>query len=204
MGKQNDMSLTDTSRNEITNSLSILKVIAGVVLLVAVSWEIIGGDHTRFSHTYLTVQLAVCILFLCDFFVRWAAAGHKGRFFGRNILFFLISIPYLNILDWSGANLPRYWAMLIGVMPLMRAFLALYVVVRWLDYEILVNDKLHGFGNALWWAWMNVTTVGAEIFAVTAIGKVITILLPTLGMMMFPIFTTYILQEYTHKKESDQ
>ena len=48
------------------------------------------------------------------------------------------------------------------------------------------------------------TTVGAEIFAVTAIGKVITILLPTLGMMMFPIFTTYILQEYTHKKESDQ
>ena len=32
----------------------------------------------------------------------------------------------------------------------------------------------------------------------------ITILLPTLGMMMFPIFTTYILQEYTHKKESDQ
>lgn len=51
---------------------------------------------------------------------------------------------------------------------------------------------------------MNVTTVGAEIFAVTAIGKVITILLPTLGMMMFPIFTTYILQEYTHKKKSDQ
>ena len=117
-------------------------------------------------------------------------------------------------------------------MPLMRAFLALYVVVQWLvdnkirrlftayiftvvvftyisalvfyDYEIFVNDKLHGFGNALWWARMNVTTVGAEIFAVTAIGKVITILLPTLGMMMFPIFTTYILQEYTHKKESDQ
>lgn len=32
------------------------------------------------------------------------------------------------------------------------------------DYEVLVNPKLHGFGNALWWAWMNVTTVGAEIF----------------------------------------
>ncbi len=104
--------------------------------------------------------------------------------------------------------------MLIGVMPLMRAFLALYVVVQWLvdnkvrrlffayiftvvvftyisalvfyDYEILVNDRLHGFGNALWWAWMNVTTVGAENIAVTAIGKVFSVLLPTLGMMMFP------------------
>ena len=54
VGKQNDMPLTDTSRNEIANSLSILKVIAGVVLLAAVSWEIIGGDHTRFSQSYLT------------------------------------------------------------------------------------------------------------------------------------------------------
>ena len=61
VGKQNDMPLTDTSRNEIANSLSILKVIAGVVLLAAVSWEIIGGDHTRFSQSYLTVQLVVCI-----------------------------------------------------------------------------------------------------------------------------------------------
>lgn len=226
------MPITDTLRAEITNSLSILKVIAGLVLLAAISWEIIAGDHIHFSRTYLTIQLSVCILFLCDFFVRWAAATRKGRFLARNIIFFLISVPYLNILLWSGAELPRYWAMLIGIMPLMRAFLALYVVVKWLvdnrirklftayiftvvvftyisalvfyDYEVLVNDKLHGFGNALWWAWMNVTTVGAELFAVTAIGKVITILLPSLGMMMFPIFTTYILQEYTHTKKSDQ
>ena len=118
--------------------------------------------------------------------------------------------------------------MLIGIMPLMRAFLAFYVVVQWLvdnkvrklffayiftvvvftyisalvfyDYEILVNSRLHGFGNALWWAWMNVTTVGAEIFPVTAIGKIFCVLLPSLGMMFFPIFTTYVLREYSHKR----
>lgn len=226
------MPLSDTSRAEIRNCLSILKVIAGVVLLTAVSWEIIGGDNQHFSRTYLTIQLVVCILFLCDFFVRWAAAKCKSRFLARNILFFLISIPYLNIIDWSGAELPRYWAMLIGIMPLMRAFLAFYVVVQWLvdnkvrklffayiftvvvftyisalvfyDYEILVNDKLHGFGNALWWAWMNVTTVGAAIFPVTTIGKIFCVMLPSLGMMFFPIFTTYVLQEYAPQKKSDQ
>ena len=48
---------------------------------------------------------------------------------------------------------------------------------------------------------MNVTTVGAEIFPVTAIGKVVCILLPSLGMMFFPIFTTYVLDKYTHKNE---
>ena len=200
------MSLSESTRTEIRNCLSILKVIAGVVLLAAISWEIIAGDHMHFSRNYLIIQLVVCILFLCDFFVRWAASERKGRFFARNFLVLLISIPYLNIIDWSGAELPRYWAMLIGIMPLMRAFLAFYVVVQWLvdDYEILVNSRLHGFGNALWWAWMNVTTVGAEIFPVTAIGKIFCVLLPSLGMMFFPIFTTYVLQEYSHKKESDQ
>ena len=91
------------------------------------------------------------------------------------------------------------WGVLVGLIPLLRAFLAMVIIVRWLvsenrmrrlffayiftvviftyisglvfyDYEVLVNPKLHGFGNALWWAWMNVTTVGAEIFPVTAVG----------------------------------
>ena len=65
------------------------------------------------------------------------------------------------------------------------------------DYEILVNDRLHGFGNALWWAWMNVTTVGAAIFPVTTVGKIICVLLPILGMAMFPIFTVYVTTLYT-------
>lgn len=78
VGKQNDMPLTDTSRNEIANSLSILKVIAGVVLLAAVSWEIIGGDHTRFSQSYLTVQLVVCILSCAIFSYAGRRPNVKG------------------------------------------------------------------------------------------------------------------------------
>ena len=40
----------------------------------------------------------------------------------------------------------------------------------------------------------------AYFHPVTAVGKVFCVLLPSLGMMFFPIFTTYVLQEYTHKK----
>ena len=65
----------------------------------------------------------------------------------------------------------------------------------------MVNPKLDGFGNALWWAWMNVTTVGAEIFPVTTIGKIVCVLLPILGMMLFPIFTTYILTIYQNPQK---
>lgn len=227
------MTLSGTAHGGIRRLMNILKVIAGVVLLVAVSWEVITGNHIRFSQSYLTIQFIVCLVFLCDFFIRWFLSERPDLFFVHNLLFLLISIPYLNVLNWSGIHLPRYWSMLIGIMPLLRAFLSMVIIVRWLvddnkmrrlfaayiftvvvftyisalvfyDYEVLVNEKLHGFGNALWWAWMNVTTVGAEIFPVTAIGKIFCVMLPSLGMMFFPIFTTYVLQEYAAKKEPDR
>ena len=154
------------------------------------------------------------------------------RFLFRNLPFLLLSVPYLNLMLWSGAEPSRSVGMLIGLMPLLRAFLAMVIITGWLvgnkvrrlltayvftvvvftyisalvfyDYELPVNPKLHGFGNALWWAWMNVTTVGAAIFPVTAVGKVFCVLLPSLGMMFFPIFTTYVLQEYAPSKTKDE
>ena len=227
------MSLTDTARDGLADTLGAVKVAAGLVLLAALSWEIIAGDHVHMSGTYLTIQFIVCLVFLCDFFVRWTAAERRTRFFWRNLPFLLLSVPYLNILAWSGLRMTHDWAILVGLIPLLRAFLAMIIIVRWLvrgttmrrlfvayiftvvvftyisalvfyDYEALANPKLHGFGNALWWAWMNVTTVGAEIFPVTVIGKIFCVLLPSLGMMFFPIFTTYVLQEYAPDEKSGQ
>ena len=214
--KRNVMPQTLFSQDRLSRTLGAVKALAGLALLAAVSWEVIGGDRLRFSPLFLGVQFIVCLIFLCDFFVRWAAAERKGRFFFRNLPFLLLSVPYLNLMLWSGAEPSRSVGMLIGLIPLLRAFLAMVIIVRWLvsenrmrrlffayiftvvvftyisglvfyDYEVLVNPKLHGF-------------VGAEIFPVTAVGKVFCVLLPSLGMMFFPIFTTYVLQEYTHKK----
>ena len=223
------MSTSRTLRSERLRTLNILKVIAGIVLLVSLSWEILAGDGKHFSRSFLWIQFAVCVLFLIDFFVRWSTTDRRRGFFLRNLPILLLSIPYLNIVAWSGVAPSREWAMFIGLMPVLRAFLALYVIVQWLvtdrvrklfaaylltvtlftylsalvffDYEAGVNTKLDGFGNAFWWAWMNVTTVGAAIFPVTTVGKVFSVLLPALGMLFFPIFTTYILQEYASKKK---
>lgn len=61
--------------------MSLLALLAGVVLLVSVSWEIITGDHEHFSRWYLALQLVICIVFLLDFFVRMAArARARGAF----------------------------------------------------------------------------------------------------------------------------
>ena len=222
------MTISESKHAESTDRLGIVKLLAGITLLVSLSWEIIAGDHRYLSMTYLTIQFFVCVIFLYDFLLRILQSEHRGRFFVRHLFYLLISIPYLTLISWTGVRMTHDWGILVGLVPMLRAFLAMFLIVEWMvrgkrggrmrwlfaaylftvvvftyvsalvfyDYEVLVNPKLEGFGNALWWAWMNVTTVGAEIFPVTAVGKVVCVLLPSLGMMFFPIFTTYILQEY--------
>ena len=58
--------------------------------------------------------------------------------------------------------------------------------------EHKVNPQVTGYDDALWWAFMDVTTVGSNIYAVTPTGRILSVLLAALGMMMFPIFTVYV------------
>ena len=206
----------------------LINLIAGVALLVGISIEVLSGDHLHYSSWYMWLQLVVCIVFMIDFATAMVTTDKNSRrWFWLNLLFFLISIPYLNILSWMNVMPHRGVAIVVAALPLLRSFIAMGVVVWWFivgkvsrifaaylftvvcftylaalifyDYEIFVNDKLNGFGNALWWAWMNTTTVGAAIFPVTTIGKVLAVLLPSLGMMFFPIFTIYVTNIYNVK-----
>lgn len=61
-----------------------------------------------------------------------------------------------------------------------------------------------GYGDALWWAFMDVTTVGSNIIAVTVTGRVLSVLLAALGMMMFPIFTVYVTSLIQKKKNKEK
>ncbi|MBQ2430054.1 MAG: two pore domain potassium channel family protein [Alistipes sp.] len=206
----------------------MINLIAGIALLVGISVEVLTGNHHTYSEWYMWLQLVVCIIFITDFASALTRRDAGSRYYMLNLLFLLISIPYLNIMDWLDFRASRGLALFVAALPLVRSFVAMGVVVQWFisgranrlfcaylftvvcftylaalmfyDYELGVNEKLHGFGNALWWAWMNVTTVGAAIFPVTTVGKVLAVLLPALGMMFFPLFTIYVTNIYDIKR----
>ena len=50
------------------------------------------------------------------------------------------------------------------------------------------NPLVKGYGDALWWAFMDVTTVGSNIIAVTVTGRVLSVLLAALGHDDVPHF----------------
>ena len=211
-----------------SSSRRMINLIAGIALLVGVSVEVLTGNHHTYSEWYMWLQFVVCIIFIVDFASALVARDTKHHYYILNLLSLIVSIPYLNILGWLDVPLDRGVAVTVAALPLLRSFVAMGVVVKWFingkanrlfgaylftvvcftylaalmffDYEVGVNEKLNGFGNALWWAWMNVTTVGAAIFPVTAVGKVLAVLLPALGMMFFPIFTIYVTNMYDIKQ----
>ncbi|MBO5832138.1 MAG: two pore domain potassium channel family protein [Alistipes sp.] len=206
-------------------TINILTLLASILLLGSLSVEIIySAELTTLSEEYSWAMFAVCIIFIVDFFTLTLCNEHPLRFFGRNILMLLLSIPYHTIAEVMNIELNHNQQMTLSGVVMLRGVMALYITLRWLiarrttrllwayiatvavctyfsalffyEYEAPVNSAVKSFGDALWWAAMNMTTVGADIFPVTTIGRVICVVLPIIGMAMFPVFTVYVTSLY--------
>ncbi|MDO4758151.1 MAG: potassium channel family protein [Rikenellaceae bacterium] len=220
--------MNSSIRQILLRASHLLRLVAGLWLLAAFSWEILHGEHPRLSPAYLSMQLVVCLLFMGDFMIRWLFAERRDAFLRANWLYLLLSIPWLNLIDWSGVALTRPWAMVVGLLPILVLVLAVHILLSWIDERkihrlfitYLVGAMLFtylsalifydfegahsglpdNFGDALWWAGMSLSTAGAPITPATAVGKVLSVLLPMAGMLFLPIFTTYIMERYNHRK----
>ena len=179
-----------------------------------------GGSPFYEQSVYMKVQLWICALFLADFVLEWFLAEKKGHYVATHFIFLLVAIPYQNIIAYMGWTFSPEITYMLRFIPLVRGGYAMAIVVGWLTYnrasglfvsyltmllatvyfsslafyvmEHGPNPLVKGYGDALWWAFMDVTTVGSNIIAVTPTGRVLSVLLAALGMMMFPIFTVYV------------
>ena len=204
----------------ILDILHIAVLFLSLILIVYISYDTFKDIPFLQNKNYMQFQLWVCIIFLLDFFIELFLAEKKWRFFKRNFFFFFVSIPYLNIINEFNIQFTHEQLYFIRFIPLIRGAFALAVVVGYVsnnkisslfasylaimvsvvyfaslifyEKEFPVNPAVKDYGDALWWACMNVTTLGAPITPVTVTGKALCVGLGGLGMMMFPLFTVYI------------
>ena len=195
-------------------------IFASLLLLFSLSVDIIHRKTYILSAGVEELQLIVCMVFVVDYIVQTMMARNPSRYFRRNILLLLVSIPYLNMLEWGGAELHKGLYIALKCLPMVRGAVGVYQLIKYItptrvsaimwsyivmivlvtylsslifySFEEAVNRDVEGFGTALWWAGLNVTTVGSPMFAVTPIGKILTVLLPALGMILFPLLTVYV------------
>lgn len=207
--------------NQILNRLNILVLIGSLAIIATLSYEILVlGHYQPKSQISLNTQLVVCIIFILDFIVRWFISPQKVHFVLNNIILLIFSIPYMNIIHHYQIPIPNEIHYLLGFVPLLRGGYGLIMITRWFTRrnatsimfsylsiitattyftsliffiaEREINPNVKNYGDALWWACMNLATVGSNIVAITPIGKILSVFIAGSGMMMFPIFTVYI------------
>lgn len=207
-------------RKGIYGFLHLIILALSLFLIISISVDTFKGIAFYTQSSYMKVQFWICLWFLFDFVLEFILAHHKGRYLRSHFIFFLVAIPYQNIIAFYGWTFSEELTYFIRFIPLLRGGYALAIVVGWLTYnrasslfvsyltmllatvyfaslaffvnEHPVNALVTDYGDALWWAFMDVTTVGSNIVAVTITGRVLSVVLAALGMMMFPIFTVYV------------
>ena len=200
--------------------LHVIILLLSLFLIISISIDTFKNLPFLTQGSYLKIQLWICTFFIFDFILEFFLSHRKLHYLRTHFVFLIISIPYINIFDYYHVAFSPEIRYFLRFIPLIRGGYALAIVVGWLSYnkasslftsyltmllgtvyfssliffvlEHKVNPLVPDYGEALWWAFMDVTTVGSNIYAVTVTGKVLSVLLAALGMMMFPIFTVYV------------
>ena len=63
------------------------------------------------------------------------------------------------------------------------------------------NPMVKDYWDAFNWSLMNVTTVGSNIFGVTKLGQSLAVILAASGMVFFPIFTAFVVDNFQKKRK---
>lgn len=214
----------------VTFTMQFIVIVMSALLIVFISYDTFQGQNFMENHLYMKYQFWMCLVFVADYFIEMAFAENKWRYAWRRLPFLIISIPYLNLLPLLHLQAAEHWY-LIRYIPLTRAALAIsiifgyfsknavtsffmsYIVILlmivyfgsliFFQYENGVNPEVTGYWISLWWAAMNMSTVGCDISPVTLAGRVVAVILPIAGMIIFPLFTVYLTDFVKRHSRSD-
>lgn len=221
--------LTEARTKGVYAFLHILVLILSVFLVVRISIDTFHNEAFYLEPRFIRFQFWICVVFLFDFFVEFFMSDNKWKFIRNRFIFFLVSIPYNSIISFYGWTFSPQVTYALHYIPLIRGGYAMSIVVSWFTYnkatglfisylatliftiyfaslafyvfEHNVNPSVKNYDDALWWAAMDATTVGSNIEAITPVGRILSVLLAALGMMMFPIFTVYVTNILTKNKQ---
>ncbi|MDE7347452.1 MAG: potassium channel family protein [Muribaculaceae bacterium] len=200
--------------------MNLVVLVLSAALISWISYDTFKRIDFLQNHSYMTFQFWVCMVFILDFFIGLFYAPHKWTYFKRRFWFLILSIPVLNIVNMLHITLNPDMLYFARFIPLARGALALAIVVSYVSTNAVtslfasyitimlfiayfcslifyqreagVNPDVNSYWTALWWTMMNLSTVGCSISPVTVAGKIVAVILPISGMIIFPLFTVYL------------
>ena len=187
------------------------------VLMVLIAVIEIGGDVRGPWDGRLTVLgWALWGLFFVEFAAKFALAPNKRAYLKRNPLDLIVllvpflrflrvlrvlratrALPVLRLLIFGGRGSGAAVVLLrrrrLGQLALVSVLVVLIGAAAGYALEAgAPGATITGFGDALWWSAALVTTVGSELYPVTASGRVLGIFLMLYAVGVFSYFIASI------------
>jgi voltage-gated potassium channel len=207
--------MSDEPRPQVRNPSWELFVLAlTTVSLVNIVLVVLPLDDES-RNVVLVVDATLCVVFLSDFLYRLRAAESKRAYMRKSGL-----LDLLGSLPLPGFRLARVPRLVQSVIVIRRhggrrlwvdflreraqgaMYVVLLLVVLVLEFAsigILAAERGAGDENirtasdALWWGYVTITTVGyGDHFPVTNEGRIVGVVLLTIGVGLFGTFTAFI------------
>lgn len=169
----------------------------------------------------------ICFIFLADFVRNVVKAPNKVAYLRWGWIDLVSSIPNLETLRWGrAARLVRVIRVLRGFRSMKRiltfllekraeaAFAAaalssllmvVFASIAILQFETPAGGNIQTAGDALWWAYATITTVGyGDHYPITTEGRLIAAALMTAGVGLFGTFTAFVASWFMDAGEENE
>jgi len=195
--------------------------IAALLFLAMYAWEVIADLNGTAADTAEAIIWATWVIFLLDYLANLALAPERWKWFRAHIFDLLVVVlPILRPLRLlrlvrllgvlkrtAGAAVRGQVVVYVGGASTLLVFVAALTV---LDAERSApGSNITVFGDALWWAFVTITTVGYGDFSpVTATGRLIAAGLMLGGIALLGVVTatlaSWIVERVAQQEEDAQ
>lgn len=222
--------MSDPAINSEARKLTLFQciiLVLSVYVLAAVFIQTVFPLSPETNQLIDRIDFIICLIFIYDFFLRLYRAQSKLAFLKWGWIDLISSIPMFDVLRWG--RLVR----VVRILRILRAFRSTKFLVRHLfrnrarstfatvalisivmvifssiailNFENEPESNIKTPSDALWWAFVTITTVGyGDKFPVTHEGRIVAAVLMTAGVGLFGTFTAYVASffiEAEQKKE---
>lgn len=218
---------TVESSNEKLGLLNVIVLILSIYVLGALIIDTAYKLPPETTRLINYIDIAICMFFFFEFCIRFYQAKNKLRFMRWGWIDLVSSIPMIGYL-----RVGRIFR-LIRLIRILKAFrstkrfinhlfvnkaqgaftsvsaiailLVIFSSIAILQVENSPNSNIKTAEDAIWWAYVTITTVGyGDKFPVTTEGRIIAAVLMTAGVGLFGTFTAYVSSWFISEKKNVQ
>lgn len=209
------MKTAENTESEKLGFLNLLIIVLSIYVLLALMLDTFLRLPAEVSKVLNYTDNIICAVFLFDFVKRFSQAKNKLKFMQWGWIDLISSIPTFDFM-----RVGRVFR-LIRLFRILRAFrstkhlvqhifrrrtkgtltaatviailMIIFSSIAILQVETDSNSNIKTAEDAIWWAYVTITTVGyGDKFPVTIEGRLIATMLMTVGVGLFGTFTAYL------------